>query len=243
MDYNILIVNIFFLERGGNLSFFNQFKNMKNFLLFVLIILIYIIIIITFLDRTYIQTDSKIIDFLMKDYPNEVVQNYIESQKKWWWISYAIIPVLIGIKVFLVAFCLNFIKLFDLPGLDKIEYKYFLTLALVAEFVFIIAGLYKFANFYWFDTDYSLPDLQTYYPLSLINFKENISTEIWLAYPLQLSNVFELLYWGILAYGIWEYADKKISFLKSLGTVAATYGVGLLFWAGTVTFLILNAQY
>ena len=49
----------------------------------------------------------------------------MESKKKWWWIGYAIIPLLIGIKLLLVAFCLNFIKLFDLPGLEKINYKDF----------------------------------------------------------------------------------------------------------------------
>ncbi|MDV3577704.1 hypothetical protein CMU79_07075 [Elizabethkingia anophelis] len=214
---------------------------MKNFLTFILIILLYIFLL--FLDKMYIQTDSKIIDFLTKDYPSEVVQNYMESQKKWWWLSYVITPILIGIKILLVAFCLNFIKLFDLPGLEKIKYSDFITLSLIAEFVFILSGFYKFVNFYWFDTDYNLRDLQTYYPLSLLNFKESISTEKWLAYPLQLCNVFELFYWGILAYGILVYADEKISFKKSLGAVAITYGIGLLFWTGTVTFLILNAQY
>lgn len=214
---------------------------MKNLLLFSIIILLYFLL--SFVDQIYIRTDSKIIDFLAKDYPSEVVQNYMEGQKKWWWLGYAITPILIGLKVLLVAFCLNFIKLFNLPGLENIQYKDFIGLSLIAEFVFVIAGFYKFVNFYWFETNYSLLDLQTYYPLSLLNFKEIISTEKWLAYPLQLSNVFELLYWGILAYGICEYTDKKISFSKSLGTVAVTYGVGLIFWTGTVTFFILNAQY
>ncbi|AJW65315.1 hypothetical protein VO54_03890 [Elizabethkingia miricola] len=214
---------------------------MKNFLLFFIIIFLYSILLL--FDKFCIQIDSKIIDFLAKDYPSEVVQSYIESQKKWWWLGYVITPLLIGMKVLSVAFCLNFIKLFSLPELEKVKYSDFLVLALVAEFIFIIAGFYKFINFYWFETSYNLQDLQTYYPLSLLNFKESISTEKWLAYPLQLGNIFELLYWNILAYGIWEYADRKISFQRSLGTVAATYGVGLLFWTGTVTFLILNAQY
>lgn len=213
----------------------------KYFILFIIIVLGYFINI--YIDRTFISTNSKIIDFLAKDYPNEVIQNYIENQNKWWWLTYVITFLIIVIKVFLVAFCLNFIKLFDLPGLERITYGNFLHLALIAELIFILTGFYKFVNFYWFDTTYSLADVQTYYPLSLINFKESISTEKWLAYPLQLCNVFELLYWGILAYGIWEYTDRKISYLKALGVIAITYGVGLLFWAGTITFLILNAQY
>lgn len=214
---------------------------MKNFLLFTGIILCYLLL--TFLDKSYISTSSKIFDFLSKDYSNEVVQNYMESQKKWWWVSYAVTPLLIGIKVLLVAFCLNFIKLLDLEGLEKVKFSDFVFLALIAEFVFVIAGFYKFVNFYWVDTDYTLESLQTYYPISLINLRDSISTEKWLAYPLQLVNLFELFYWGILAWGIWELSDQKLKPLKSFGLVSLTYGIGLIFWTGIVCFLILNSQY
>ena len=213
---------------------------MRNLTLFFFIFLF--LIILLFLDKTYISTDSKIFDFLAKDYPSEFVRNYMESQKKWWWVSYAITPVLIGIKVLLVAFCLNFVKIIS-EKLEQVKFRDILTIVLMAEFVFLIAGFYKFFNFYLVDTDYTLETLQTYYPLSLINFKEAISTEKWLAYPLQLCNLFELIYWGILAWGIWQLADKKISYQKSLGYVALTYGIGLLFWVGVVCFLILSVSY
>ncbi|KFF25184.1 hypothetical protein [Chryseobacterium vrystaatense] len=214
---------------------------MKNILLFIGIVLCYFLL--TYLDKTYITTSSKIFDFLAKDYPNDIVQNYMDSQKKWWWISYAATPLLIAIKVLLVAFCLNFIKLLDLPGLENITFSDFISLVLIAESVFIIAGFYKFVNFYWIDTDYTIENLQTYYPISLLNIKEYLSTEKWLAYPLQLVNLFELFYWGILAWGIWELSEQKVSFQKSLILTTITYGVGLLFWVGIVSFFILNAQY
>jgi hypothetical protein len=213
---------------------------MRNLTLFFFICLF--LIILLFLDKTYISTDSKIFDFLAKDYPSEFVRNYMESQKKWWWVSYVTTPVLIGIKVLLVAFCLNFVKIIS-EKLEDVQFRDILTVVLIAEFVFIIAGFYKFFNFYLIDTDYTLETLQTYYPLSLINYKEAISTEKWLAYPLQLANVFELMYWGVLAWGIWQLADKKISYQRSLGYVALTYGVGLLFWVGVVCFLILSVSY
>ena len=213
---------------------------MKNASLLLLVIFFSLILI--YLDKTYITTDSKIFDFLAKDYPSSVVQNYMESQKKWWWVSYVTTPVLIGIKVLLVAFCLNFVKIIS-EKLEDVKFRDILTVVLIAEFVFIIAGFYKFFNFYLIDTDYTLETLQTYYPLSLINYKEAISTEKWLAYPLQLLNVFELMYWGVLAWGIWQLADKKISYQRSLGYVALTYGVGLLFWVGVVCFLILSVSY
>ena len=213
---------------------------MKNASLLLLVIIFSLILI--YLDNAYITTSSKIFDFLAKDYPSSVVQNYMESQKKWWWVSYVITPIMIGIKVLLVAFCLNFVKIIS-EKLEQVKFRDILTIVLMAEFVFVIAGFYKFFNFYLIETDYTLETLQTYYPLSLINFKDAISTEKWLAYPLQLCNVFELFYWGILAWGIWELADKKISYIKSLGYVALTYGIGLLFWVGVVCFLILSVSY
>ena len=180
---------------------------MKNYILFLIFISYFILI---FLEKKYIQTDSKIFDFLSKDYPSSVVQNYMDSQKKWWWVSYVTTPVLIGIKVLLVAFCLNFVKIIS-EKLENVKFRDILTVVLIAEFVFIIAGFYKFFNFYLIETDYTLETLQTYYPLSLINYKEAISTEKWLAYPLQLLNVFEIMYWGVLAWGISQLVDKKIS--------------------------------
>ncbi|MET3536465.1 hypothetical protein [Chryseobacterium limigenitum] len=214
---------------------------MKNFIFFVSIIIGYLLL--TYLDKTYISTDSKIIDFLTKDYPSTVVQNYMESQKKWWWVSYVATLLLIGIKVLLVAFCLNFLKLFDLPHIDKIKFGDFVFLVLIAESIFIVAGFYKFINFHWINTDYTLEDIQTYYPMSLINIKEHMSTEKWLAYPLQLVNLFEVFYWVFLAWGVRELLEEKISYVKSFGLVALTYGIGLLFWVGVVCFFILNAQY
>ena len=215
---------------------------MKNKILLIFFLTFLLNFFVLWVSNYFLSIDTKIFDFLAKDYPNDVVQNYMKSQKKWWWVSYAMIIVLIVTKVLLVAFCLNFVKIIS-EKLENVKFRDILTVVLIAEFVFIIAGFYKFLNFYLIDTDYTLETLQTYYPLSLINFKEAISTEKWLAYPLQLVNVFELMYWGVLAWGIWQLADNKISYLRSFGYVALTYGIGLLFWVGVVCFLILSVSY
>lgn len=214
---------------------------MKKWSLFIFIISAYIANL--YLDRNFIATESKIIDFLAKDYPSSVVQSYIESQDKWWWVNYTIIPIIIGLKVLLVSFCLNFIKIIDMDNAEKIKFSNIMYIVILAEFVFVIAGFYKFFNFYFIDTDYTLEDLQTYYPISLLNIREYISMEKWLTYPLQTANLFEVFYWGILVWGVRELFDNKISYIRSLGYVAMTYGIGLLFWICIVCFLIINAQY
>ena len=215
---------------------------MKNKILLIFFLTFLLNFFVLWVSNYFLSIDTKIFDFLAKDYPNDVVQNYMKSQKKWWWVSYVTTPVLIGIKVLLVAFCLNFVKIIS-EKLENVKFRDILFVVLIAEFVFVIAGFYKFFNFYLVETDYTLETLQTYYPLSLINFNEAISTEKWLAYPLQLANIFEIMYWGVLAWGIWQLADKKISYQRSLCYVALTYGVGLLFWVGVVCFLILSVSY
>ena len=50
-----------------------------NFLIFIS--LIFINLLLFYLESNFIRTDSKVFDFLAKDYPSSVVQNYMESQK------------------------------------------------------------------------------------------------------------------------------------------------------------------
>jgi hypothetical protein len=65
------------------------------------------------------------------------------------------------------------------------------------------------------------------------------SLAIWQIYPLQLLNVFEMVYWGLLAY--WLKRLLNITLTKSMEMVIASYGTGLLLWVVFVTFLSLNA--
>lgn len=214
---------------------------MNKIYIFLSIVLFYVLIF--WLNKTYILPESKLIELLSKNYSSELIDGYIDYQRKWKWLNYAMIPIVYITKIMLVAFCLNFIKLFYLSGLEKLRFSDLVFIVMIAEFVFIMAGFFKFINFYFIDTDYSFEQIQTYYPISLVNMSEYISNEKWLNYPLQLVNLFELFYWGLLAWGIWELSDKKISFLKSFGLVTVSYGIGLLFWVGIVSFLILNSQY
>lgn len=211
--------------------------------IYIFLSIVFFYVLIFWLNKTYILPESKLIELLSKNYSSELINGYIDYQRKWKWLNYIMIPIVYIVKILLVAFCLNFIKLFYLPGLEKIKFSDLVFIVMLAEFVFIVAGFFKFINFYWIDTGYSLEEVQTYYPISLVNLREYISTEKWLNYPLQLVNLFELVYWGVLSWGIWELSDKKISFLKSFGLVTVTYGIALLFWVGIVSFLILNSQY
>lgn len=72
----------------------------------------------------------------------------------------------------------------------------------------------------------------------MINFFSHSELEPWLVYPIQLLNVFELLYWAVLAWQLQEVLKK--SFPESLGFVMKTYGVGLTVWVVVVMFLTVS---
>ncbi len=169
----------------------------------------------------------------------------LANGKKWEWLSYAIIPVFYAVKLCLVACCLS-IGTFFIN--NRFEFKKMWGVALVAEFVFIVPTILKILWFAFIQTDYTLKDLQLFYPLSLLNLFDVGSVEPWLLYPLQVFNVFEVVYWLLLAWGVaaplppeGEFVtSQEITFGAGLQLVLVSYGSGLLVWVALVMFLTLS---
>jgi hypothetical protein len=125
--------------------------------------------------------------------------------------------------------------------MDEVElpkFKDFFRIALIGEFVLVLVGFFKFGYFYFIKTDFTLQDLQKYYPLSYINFLELEKLEPWLLYPLQTINLFEIAYFFMLVYGLHKLLKNK--YWKSFEITAVSYGTGLVIWLGLVMFLTLN---
>ena len=118
------------------------------------------------------------------------------------------------------------------------RFKQLFELAIKAELVFIVAGLFKILWFLFVKTNYTILDLQYFSPLSLQNIISIQQSDIWLLYPLQVTNLFELLYWAVLAWGLKEIIQKSIG--ESFKIVALSYGSGLIVWVAFIVFLTLN---
>jgi hypothetical protein len=69
---------------------------------------------------------------------------------------------------------------------------------IIAEFVFLLVPIFKIIWFYFFQTNYTLEDIQYFYPLSALNIVDYKELEPWLIYSSQVLNLFELIYWLIL---------------------------------------------
>ena len=144
-------------------------------------------------------------------------------------------PSLITLKITLVAACLSIGLYFVV---NTFRFKTLFGVALMAEFVFLVPSVLKIIWFAFFQTDYTLTDLQLFYPLSALSiFDASViqKSQAWLLYPLQTLNVFELAYWLLLAKGVSEVIRKD--FTKSFELVMASYGTGLVLWIVTVMFL------
>jgi hypothetical protein len=117
----------------------------------------------------------------------------------------------------------------------KILFSELFRMVILAEFVFLLQALIKLLWFIFIQTDYTIKDLQYFYPLSAINLFEYNQIEPYWLYPLKLINVFELTYWVILAYGLSKIIKQDIS--ESMKIILSSYVPALLVWTVFKVFM------
>lgn len=200
---------------------------------FIFLLIAYVTILIA--SDYVLISDELFFDFFGRQLSYESINEIIEKGKSWKWVMYLFLPAVVFLKLFLVSICFSIGGL--VVGLES-GYKTFFQVSVKSEFIFLIPTIIKLFWFSLYQTDYTLEDLQYFSPLSVFILFSPKEIEPWLAYPLQLLNVFELLYWFSLAYQLKEVLGK--SFSGSWGFVAATYGVGLLVWLVLVMFLTVS---
>jgi len=169
------------------------------------------------------------------------INKIVDSANKYKWLSYAVLPVLILIRVFYTSIFL-FIGIFFTEL--KAEFGKLFKIALLADFVYVLAGLVKLVILIFFREVNTLQDLQ-FQPLSVMELLNAKSIDPLFVYPLSLLNVFELGYFLVLAWllvGVINEAseERPVKFGQSLKLVTALYGSGLLLWVLVVMFITLN---
>ena len=200
--------------------------------------MIFFLIILTYLNTKLLKIDELVLNSLAENLAQNQINETITFKEKWQWLSYALIPILLLIKISIISAILDLGCFFF--G-KKIKYKKLFNIVVKAEFIFLLVIVFKTAWFYFFQTDYSLEDLQYFYPLSALNLIGYEGLQPWFIYPFQVLNLFELAYWFILAYLIGkEINDTKST--KGLQIVASSYGVSLLIWVVGVMFFTLNTS-
>ena len=197
------------------------------------------------LSKYFLNIDKLIYYSLVQNLSKTQIKEFFEMQNQWKWVGYVFTPVFILLKTILVASVL-YIGTFFYSKV-KVTFKQLWDVVLKAEFLFLLVGVCKIIWFYFFQTTYTLEDLQYFYPLSALNIIGYQGLEPWFIYPLQTLNVFEVVYWFILAYYISRLASptKNVSEYKpdldfGIKIVMASYGSALLLWVVVVMFFTLN---
>ncbi len=135
------------------------------------------------------------------------------------------IPLVYGIKFTIVGFIL-WVGCF-MWGYNVSYYKCW-SIAMIAEVVFFVPTLIKIFWFLIVDTDPSYWDYTAFFPLSYMNFFDykEVAEKYW--YVNQQLNVFEIVYWVVLSYGVDFAARKKKSVANAI--VATSYIPLFLLW-------------
>ena len=194
-----------------------------------------ITIIITWLNQTFIISDSLYYNSFAESMTVEKIEEFIDSTKKWSWVSYSLVPFFYLLKFTLVASCISTGLYFQE---NRFRFKEAFGLAIWAEGVFILVAVIKLLWFVFIQTNYTLQDLQFFFLLSTLNFFDVKHLESYLVYPLQVLNLFELVNWFVLAYGIKKMLGSSLE--RGMTVVASSYGVGLVIWVVFVVFLTIN---
>jgi len=107
--------------------------------------------------------------------------------------------------------------------------------SVLSEFVFLIPALIKVLTFRYTYPNGNLLDWHRYYILSLLSFFKNVPADWY--YALQTVNIFEIIYWFMLGFGI--AGVTGLNFDRSLRIVVISYVPALLVWIAAVTFFTL----
>jgi len=185
----------------------------------------------TFLNNHYILNSSLYYNSMSAQLSTGQVAGILEGLKKWEWLGYLFSPLIVPIKVLLVSACIYTAMVL---GKDNISFATIFRVVLVAELIPLLATLVRIGWFLIYPAS-TLQEIQYFYPLSLLSLFKAGSLPAYSLYVLQLLNVFEVLYWLALAFGLRQFIRR--SFGESLRLVSISYGLGLFVWIIIIAFV------
>jgi len=158
----------------------------------------------------------------------------LESVRKFSWVSYAFIPLMLIIKFTLISIVI-YTGIFFYNLNDKVTFGTVSKIVIASEIIIVIASLIKFLWLYLFGGNYDLNDIGFFYPLSLINlFKINEVDRIWI-FPLQIVNLFQVVYTIALSYGLKKACNLGES--DSDRIVLSSYLPAMVVWIVFIMFI------
>lgn len=167
--------------------------------------------------------------------PQETITALMQFRDRFEWLGYLLLVASIPLKAGYAAVCVNTGTL--LAGYD-LRFKHIFKVALLGEFVFLLAAGIQFLWLTEIVRPDTLQEAQGFYPLSMLSLLSREAVPEWLHSPLIKLNLFEAGYVAIVTAGLKEYVNK--SFKKLLPVVLLSYGMGALLIIVLVMFFSLQ---
>lgn len=169
----------------------------------------------------------------------ELSMEIFSAMRSYSWISYAILPILLLLK-FSTLSVLIYIGAFFSDLHKDITLGKIFKVVVISEIVFVVASVIKVLWFILFAGNYTLDDMNFFYPLSLINLFSRSEVASYWVYPLQTINIFQVFYVLLLAFGLSRIGSvKKISVDR---IVLSTYVPAIAVWIAMVLFLTIDTM-
>ncbi|MBY5951465.1 hypothetical protein KUV23_10805 [Algoriphagus marincola] len=200
----------------------------------VLLIIYFIFyVLFYFLIDYVVLNDLVLYEFYSDRFSESRVYELLDFRKEWLWVTYPI-KLLIQLIALQIPAMLIYLGLY--LAKYEISYKKVFGIVLISEFIFFIP---LFIKIIWFSYHpVSMEAVRLFAPLSLFSLFDAESLQEWLFYPFKVLNVFEVVYWILLAFLL---AKCLKSSLDSMLKIVLGYYVSFLFcWVVFVMFISLG---
>jgi len=195
----------------------------------VFLLYVSVMLVITFLQQEFVlMPELQSFDLV----GNETKSQLLENWQKWRWVSFALAPLLLLLRLSLVSLCL-FVGSFFFAEMTGRKFKEWWSVAMVAQAVMLLYSVLLCALNIFAGTSQAIE--VTKYTSLLFLGGDNV--EQWIKLPLSAVNVFEIAYWFVMAKLV--SVKTETGFGKSFKFVMSSYGVGYLFYIVLLMFLIL----
>lgn len=165
----------------------------------IFILLCVITLLLLYIKKAFIEYETAAFEFL-QDRPEGMILQVISG------LQYLSIPIIYLWKFTVIAFIL-WVGCFMFGY--RITYSQCWGIVMVAEFVFLLPEFLKILWFMTIETDPDYYTIRGFYPFSLMHFFDYVSLDKRWAYPLRALNLFEIVYWYALVYGVHYFAKKE----------------------------------
>ncbi len=188
---------------------------------------------LTYLSSSLLVNETLLAAFYGNQVSAERVHDLLLTQEKYAWLLIPLTVLTYLVRIFCVACCISLGLFFSNI---KHDIRKLLGIVTVSEIILILPPLIKLCWFAFFHQDYTLREVQFFFPLSILNFFDPAGLDNLLVYPLQLLNAFEAVYVLLIALGVYA-CGYVANIQRSLKINAISYGVGLLAWVLVIAFI------